>query len=137
MRLAFGNNSIDIWQLLNWLVVSTYWILLPDVEQIAPTTYPYVQSPVWQGYPSSSFLTPTQYPPTNNTFYNETLFGIYSTYLNETIIPVFNSYYNLNVSIPLGELSLEDDNRIQPIPMTFVRGYFCTERVLKAGLVSL
>lgn len=114
------------------MIVSIYWILLADFGQIAPTIYPYLQSPIWQGYPS--YLTPTQYPPTNNIFYNETLFKNYSSYLNETILPLFNSYYQLNTSLP--EFNLDVNNRIQPIPMTFVRSYSCTQRQLK-GWVSV
>lgn len=112
------------------MFVSIYWTLLADYGQIAPTTYPYVQSSVWQGYPNTSYLSPTLYPPTNNIFYNETLFESYSVYLNDTILPLFKSFYGLNITLP------QFKSPLQPQPTTFVRTYFCTQKQLK-GLASV
>lgn len=128
----FNNPSLDIWQLFNWMIVSIYWILLADFGQIAPTTYPYSQSPAWEGYPD--FNIPTEYPPTNNIFYNETLFDRFGEYLLENILPFFESQYN--ISVPLTSFSQGSQTKIQPIPMTFVRSYYCSQLQLK-GWVSL
>lgn len=127
IQTIFGDNTLDVWKLFNWLFVSIYWILLADLGQIAPTTYPYSQLPQWQGYPS--YATPTRYPQTNNIFYNETLFKIYRDYLSSTIVPIVQSFYGLNLSAPNSNFDM--NNRIQPIPMTFIRSYSCTQTVIK------
>lgn len=132
-RDLFNDPELDVWQLFNFMFVSIYWIFLADFGQIAPTTYPYTQSSIWEGYPS--FTSPTQFPPTNNLFYNQTLFDDYGIYLYETILPFVEKKYNINVSLPA--TSGLDFKAIEPIPMTFVRGYTCSERELKEWVTVL
>jgi hypothetical protein len=128
-QTVFNDPNLDIWQLFNFAIVSIYWIFLADFGQIAPTTYPYNQSAVWQGYPN--FTSPTQYPPTNNIFYDENLFTHYGLYLFETVLPFVEKEYNIQVNLTGVTSTGPLNQQIEPIPMTFIRGYNCSQRQLK------
>jgi hypothetical protein len=120
--------------------VSYYWVFLYNFGEIAPTTYGYAPLP-----PGSDFLAfgcpnfsqPIQYTPTNNIFYNETLFSFYLDYLQNTLFPlnqVLGSFVAVNSLPPF--LPIQDGNRIQPASVSIATTYSCTITQLK-GWVSL
>ena len=122
---SFASQEIDFWKLINWFVVSFYWLSLYELGQIEPTTYT-PQTLIDVGVCIPDFTQPTFYSPTNNIFVNNTLFQIYSEYFRTTIFPIFN------FSAP-EFLQLNETNRLQPRDITFIRGYNCQERNLKSG----
>jgi hypothetical protein len=128
VRIATGDPSFDVWKLMNWLMVSYYWIWLYDFGEVAPTYYNYTT----QGLPN--FTAPLPSKSTNNIFVNETLFEIYSSYLRQTIFP-FLATYEPGIELP-EFLPLNDENTLHPVDMSLLRSYSCTERRPK-GWVSL
>jgi hypothetical protein len=118
-------NSLDVWRLLNWVIVSYYWISLFDFGQTAPTYYR--SSYVLDDFPN--FTEPISYTSVNNIFVNDTLFGIYSSTLRDEILP-FLQLFDPTFSLP-EFLPLDLDNALQPIGMSLLRSYSCVERQLK------
>lgn len=114
----------DLWKIMNWLIVSTYWILLADAGQINPTTY--MQEEV---YLAVDFNTPRNHPATNNIFVNDTLFALYSEIMVSDILPVFGMSVSSSDLLPL-----DDGNRLFPVETTFVQSYTCTIKQLKPPL---
>jgi len=111
------DRPFDIWRLINWMVVSLYWIFLADLGQTSPITYN-----VGGGYRTLS--------DTYNIFVNSTLFGDYESFLREIIVPLLR--YNLPEFEEIG-----DNNRLNMMDVTFVRSYSCFERRLKHPLSVL
>jgi len=118
-------TDLDVWRLLNWVLVSYYWISLFDFGQTAPTYYK--SSFVLDAFPN--FTEPVSYPSTNNIFVNDTLFQIYSATLNDEILP-FLELFDPTYSLP-DFLPLNDENYLHPIEMSLLRSYSCVERQLK------
>lgn len=139
-----GNSSLDIWKLINWMWVSYYWTLLYQFGSIAPTTYDLETTskgtlPAFTGFGYPDFSKPIQYEPTNNIFYNQTLFEIYSTYLFDTLIPIYTHLNRTGKSIPTF-LPFTNENRIEASPVSILTTYSCTIAQLKNwanGLVSV
>ena len=126
VRAATGDPNFDFWQLMNWAMVSYYWIFLADFGQIQPMYYDYTSS----GLPN--FSSPVPYPSTNNIFVNNTLFTIYAEYLANTVFPFL---HKIDTGLVLPNfLALDENNSLKPLPMTFLRSYSCTERQLKGWL---
>ena len=128
VRSITGDSSFNIdqfFQLLNWVIVSSYWILLSDFGQTAPTYYNYTTSGV------VDFSSPIFYPSTNNIFVNDSLFNIYSSYLTNTIIPVLRLY---DINLPTDFLPVDSSNALQPSSTTFLRSYSCLQREIKGAL---
>jgi hypothetical protein len=124
VRSITGDSQFNIdqfFQLMNWLIISYYWIILYDFGQIAPTYYNYTTS-------GDVFSSPIFYPSTNNIFVNDSLFNIYSSYLTNTIIPV------LGLNLPTDFLPVDSSNAIQPSSVTFARSYSCSQRQIKGAL---
>jgi hypothetical protein len=125
-------SQFDIWELINWIWVSFYWMMLFDFGQVTPTTYSPAGNVLLEGSPIviPTFTLPaTFHPPTNNIFINETLFEIYSEYFRE-ISMVFN--------VALPEFSaLNDTNRLQPVETGFLRSYSCLKREWKGALSGI
>jgi hypothetical protein len=70
------------------MVVTYHWAVLYNFGQIAPTMYQRARSgPDFDAFGTPNFTEAVNYPPTNNIFYNETLFTIYSNYLTQTLVP--------------------------------------------------
>lgn len=135
-KALLPNNPIDYWRLINWLFVSWYWIFLSDFGHNAPTTYVYVKpSNIFSNayYVTPDFATATQYPPTNNIFYNDTLFEIYSDYLVNTLYPLAPLFGQGVVQVPTFN-PLNDNNRLEAISMSLLTSYFCTQRQMKDWL---
>lgn len=123
-------KPVDMWRLFGWTFVSFYWIFLADFGQTSPTMYSnFTPSPVWTGYPSSSYDSPIRYSSANNIFCNESLFESYQSYLNDTILPFFKDSYGLDVPLP----TFKDP--LPPVPTTFWRTYLCTEKTPKGKLI--
>jgi hypothetical protein len=122
--LGFNGNTDEFWRLLNWVVVSHYWIFLGSLGQVVPTTY--VPTENWV-YPD--FSQPTAYPSTYNIFVNNTLFQIYSAYLRETIMPLLG----FALASPFQPLS--ETNHLNPSMSTFLRSYTCQFPKLKGGWI--
>lgn len=120
--------------------MSYYWVFLYNFGEIAPTTYGYAPLPPgsdFAAFGSPNFSRPIHYTPTNNIFYNETLFSFYLDYLQNTLLPlnpVLGSYVTAT-SLP-SFLPIQDGNRIQPISVSIATTYYCTVTQLK-GWVSL
>jgi hypothetical protein len=108
------NVTFDLWEMLNWIFVSYYWVFLSDFGQISPVTSD----------------AQTILASTNNIFTNQSLFDIYSSYLRDTVIPLFGSV--AAPFLPLPPFShLSDGNHLQAEDSTFTRSYSCVERQLK------
>jgi hypothetical protein len=121
--------DLDIWKIINWFVVSSYWTILADLGQISPTTYTPLSSPL---YNRDDLSTAIRHPSTNNIFVNETLFNIYSDYLINSILPL------LNITAPrAGFAPLDDQNRLISQDTTFKRSYSCTVRKWKSPLPAI
>jgi hypothetical protein len=118
LAAAKGVANVDFWELINWLFVSHYWALLLDFGQISPATFHYDDQGALVDYG------PIEYPPTNNIFVNETLFGIYEAYLNNTILPLFG--YHLPAFNPLN-----DTNRMNASDVSLRLLYTCTDLQLR------
>jgi hypothetical protein len=115
------------------MFVVYHWTLLYNLGQIAPTAYPSTSwYPFADGFGSPDFAHPVEFPPTNNIFHNETLFTIYADYLNNVIIP-FARIAGVNYTLP-SFLPVNDENRLQPIPASFLASYSCTRRQIKGWL---
>jgi len=106
---------------VNWLIVSCYLSFLAEFGQITPTTYAPV--PSWV---NPDFGQPVEFQPTNNIFVNETLFQIYGGFLRDYILP----FMNLST---LEFQPLDDNNRLTPSSVTFLRRYICQVPQLKNG----
>jgi hypothetical protein len=115
--------DLDPWQFLNWTFVSLYWLILGTFGQVEPTTYPFTKVIFT---PVPDFTQPSFYTSSNNIFVNNTLFQIYSQYAIDLFFVTPNE-----TSIEF--MPLDDSNRLDPEVITFVRGYECQERKLKAG----
>jgi hypothetical protein len=137
LRFRTGDSTFDIWKLFHWLYVSYYWMLLYNFGEIAPTTYgsaPQLRGSYFTAFGSPNFSDPIQYPATNNIFINDTLFGNYSDYLRNTLLPIsarFSGYPSIPPFLPINE-----SNRLEPISISFLTTYSCTETQLK-GWVSV
>jgi hypothetical protein len=128
-RSVTGDPRFDIYRFFNWLYVSSYWILLYDFGETAPTYYNLTSSG------TADLSSPLFYPSTNNIFVNQSLFSIYSSYLKNTIVPFL---IQLNDIDPIPEfLPLDVNNTLQPINMSFVRSYSCLQRQIKGGLSAV
>lgn len=124
--------KFDIWRALNWIYVSSYWLILWDFGQIAPTTYTY-STTTFEGspIPNPNLTQPaTFFNSTNNIFTNVTLFEIYYTFLKTAILPV---------AIPrMPDFSpLDNTNRLEPVETTFQRTYSCFARQWKGPLEGI
>lgn len=140
VRLITEDSSFNIWKLINWVWVSYYWTFLYNFGEIAPTTYGYASLPPgsdFAAFGSPNFSQPIIYPPTNNIFYNETLFEIYSDYLRNTLYPLYGTLtsYIAVPSLPQF-IPVQDDNRLQAVQVFIATTYSCTVTQLK-GWVSV
>lgn len=112
-------ENFDFWELINWLFVSHYWLVLLDFGQLSPTIFLYNENGVLINDD------PVRYPSTYNIFVNETLFKIYSAYLLKVIIPLFRyTFPEFN--------SLNDINRINGSDVSLEMLYSCTDLQLKS-----
>jgi hypothetical protein len=149
---ADSKQTIDVWEFLNWYMVACYWTFLYQFGDIAPTIYqqdngnPSIEFIDGQitfnsmGHPN--FSAPITALPTNNIFWNEELFEIYSDYLRNTLVPLvlrlypeFSDFFALPQFLPL-----DDTNRAQRVPTTLFTSYQCNELVWKgwaSALVSI
>jgi hypothetical protein len=114
LRTEIGDPEFDIWKLLNWIIVSYYWIFLYDFGQTSPTYYNFTSDAI-------NLAEPVFYSSTNNIFVNSTLFSIYSSYLTDllSIVP--------GLARP-EFLPLDSKNSLQLTATTFLRSYSCTQR---------
>jgi hypothetical protein len=122
---TLGNvANFNFWELMNWMFVSQYWLLLLDFGQIAPSTFHY------DAHGSRLDYGPVRYSPEYNIFYNATLFDQYNSYLRQTILPLFN--YKFPNFLPL-----DDSNRMNATNVSLKMLYTCTDLQLKdsAGLI--
>lgn len=118
---AVNISNFNFWELMNWVFVSQYWLLLLDFGQRAPATFQYDASGDLLSYG------PVKYSAETNIFVNETLFDSYNSYLRSTIFPLFD--YAAAEFLPLN-----DTNRLQVNSTTLKYLYTCTDLKLKAPL---
>lgn len=121
VRLILG-ESFDFWRIINLFVVGYYWILLADLGQISPTTYP----PVNQYLRLVDFSSPQYHSSMNNIFRNATLFTYYTSYLNDLLNKTLGSSYLLPDFIPL-----DNQNLLNATDTTIIRMYTCLQRQMK------
>jgi hypothetical protein len=121
VRRVLGDD-FDFWRTINLFVVGYYWILLADVGQISPTTYP----PVNQYLRVVDFSEVQYHPSTNNIFRNPLLFSYYTSYLNERLEKTVGSNYLLPEFMPL-----EGENLLNATTTTICRTYTCLQRKRK------
>ena len=117
--------DLDLWKIINWFVVSSYWTILADLGQISPTYTPLSS----RLYNRDDLSTAIRHPSTNNIFANETLFNIYSDHLLSTVLPLLN--------IPAPRAGLNNQNRSISQYRTFKRSYSCTVRKWKSPLSAV
>jgi hypothetical protein len=129
IQAATGDETFDIFdtlKLLNWIVVSYYWLFLYDFGQLAPLQYNVTG---W----IPNFTQPYIFSSTNNIFVNETLFDIYSSYMRNTLFPYLNAFETMigapNLVLP-EFMPLSPNNTLQKMNVTFLRSYSCLERHL-------
>jgi hypothetical protein len=133
VRLFLHDPTFDVWKSLNWVFVSYHWIILHNVGQIAPTSYKGAASGTgFVGIGTPNFTAPIQYPPSNNIFYNETLFTIYSDYFTDILVPLLAKLGRTYTLPPF--LPINDQNRLQAVLASFVTSYSCTQRQMKGWL---
>lgn len=128
-------NPLSFWDLINWYFVSLHWTTLYQFGDIAPTIYgqnalpPSVLLPnplvnyhqlLLNGIGSPNFSDPVTFPPTNNIFWNETLFEIYTTYFAH----IYGSAQQLDLP-PF--LPPSNSNRIERSPITIFTSYQCNQ----------
>ena len=53
--------DLDLWKIINWFVVSSYWTILADLGQISPTTYTPLSSPLYNRDDLSTAIPPSIY----------------------------------------------------------------------------
>jgi hypothetical protein len=145
-----SKEPIDIWAFINWYMTSAYWTFLYQFGDIAPTIYEQASagqtSEIFldgqllingMGYPN--FSAPITSPPTNNIFWNETLFDIYTVYLRNTLLPlllrIYPEFNNTFVLPPF--LPLNDSNRAERVPTSIYTSYQCSEYVWKGWASAL
>jgi hypothetical protein len=105
------------------MVVTYHWAVLYNFGQIAPTMYQRARSgPDFDAFGTPNFTEAVNYPPTNNIFYNETHFIIYSNYLTQTLVPMGRKFGIAYHTLP-EFLPVNDQNRIQNVPASFVTSY--------------
>jgi len=128
-KSASINNvtNFEFWELMNWIFVSQYWLLLLDFGQIAPSTWNYDPQTVGGALDYG----PVKHTAENNIFVNETLFDQYNSYLRNTILPLFGGY-NLADFLPLNST-----NRMNESTTSLKMLYTCSDKQLKdsAGLI--
>jgi len=124
LATAAGVTNFNFWELMNWLFVSQYWLLLLDFGQIAPSTFQYTTSGDLLNYG------PVRYSATNNIFVNDTLFEAYNSYLRDTVLPLFT--YTLADFYPLNAT-----NQMNATTVSLKMLYTCSDIRLKdsAGLI--
>jgi hypothetical protein len=145
-------HTIDFWEMVNWYMVTGYWTILYQFGDIAPTTYQQANDQSLHqlldgqlkinGMGSPNFSAPITALPTNNIFWNEALFEIYSDYLRNKLVPLmFRLYPQFNNNFVLPQfLPLNDTNRAQQVPTSIFTSYECNELVWKGwanALVSI
>lgn len=121
LATAANITNFDFWELMNWIFISQYWLILSDFGQIAPATFQYDELGVTVGYG------PVRYSAENNIFVNGTLFDYYNSYLRSTIFPLFG--YTLAEFLPLN-----DTNRLHATTTTLKYLYTCSDLKLKTPL---
>jgi hypothetical protein len=138
VRAVALDSTFDFWKLINWVLVSYYWMLLYNFGAIAPTTYPpgpSLRGTYFTGFGTPpNFSAPIQYPPTYNIFVNTTLFESYQDYLRNTLLPISRRFsYGATIPpfLPIGE-----NNHLQSVPISFLTTYSCSETQIK-GWVSV
>ena len=121
---ATNVTNFDFWELMNWMFVSQYWLLLLDFGQIAPSTFNYDDKGNRLDYG------PVRHSAQNNIFVNDTLFDQYNSYLRHTVLPLFG--YSLADFLPLN-----NTNRMNQTTVSLKMLYTCSDIRLKdsAGLV--
>jgi hypothetical protein len=140
-----AGTRVDIWRLTNWFMVSLYWTFLYQFGDIAPTRYNQdtVQNALFSGQISLSglgspnFSSPISYLPTNNIFWNDTLFQIYSDYAINTLLPLVPVVGASFKIITSQVLPLNDTNRIEQSPTTILTSYQCSQMVWKGWVSAL
>ena len=121
-RRLFG-ELFDFWRIVNLFVVAYYWILIADLGQINPTTYP---PSVHQFLRLVDFSGAQYHSPTNNIFRNAALFTYYTSYLDKLIGKTLGPMYMLPDFRPV-----EGDNLLAAFDTTLTRTYTCLKRQLK------
>lgn len=139
-----AGTRVDAWQLVNWYMVSLYWTFLYQFGDMAPTMYnqdtvvnTFTGQISLSGLGNPNFSSPISYLPTNNIFWNDTLFQIYSNYVIDTLlplVPIVGSSFRLITS---QMLPLSDTNRIERSPTTILTSYQCSQMVWKGWVSAL
>jgi hypothetical protein len=123
-----GAYTTGLWELINWIFVSKYWLTLYDAGQLSSVTYQITHNALL------NFSNPFISDATYNIFVNHTLFQKYSSHLAERIFPnLVGNVVGLNT---VEFLPLDDINRLHPVNTSIFRTYTCTKRQRK-GWFSL
>jgi len=125
-----GIHTTDLWELVNWIFVSKYWLTLYDSGQVSSVTYQITDNGLLNF--SSPFISDATY----NIFVNDTLYQNYSSYLAERIFPYLKNDLGIPQNATVEFLPLSDTNRLHPVKTSIFRTYTCTKRQLK-GWFSL
>ena len=89
------------------------------------------------GMGSPNFSDPTTFSPSNNIFWNETLFDIYSSFLIDTLLGLTQEAYpSYSIVIP-PILPVNDTNRIGRSPTYILTSYQCSQLVWKGWVNAL
>jgi len=122
LQEELGINAYTL-DLLNWMFVSYYWVLLADFGQTAPTTHGLTAA--------EGFEVSYEFSAKNNIFVNDTLFQIYYSYMQSVVVPIIQTFQP-NLTLP--DIAPPDGtDHLEPSADTyFLRSYSCLERRSKA-----
>jgi hypothetical protein len=123
LHVQLSAVPFDFWELLNWLYVSYYWIVLADFGQTAPTIY------------DDNLTLAAQLTSTNNIFINQALFTRYQAYLRNTVLPLLAPIApKLGQVSPFRDLGGNNTLSFSRDECSFIRGYSCVVRSRKPWL---
>jgi len=123
LHLQLNAVPFDFWELLNWLYVSYYWIVLADFGQTAPTIY------------YENITLAAQLTSANNIFVNQVLFTRYQAYLRNTVLPLLAHIAPKLAQVPpFRDLGGNNTLSFSQDESSFIRGYACVVRRRKPWL---
>lgn len=119
----------DYWRLINWIIVSDYWLTLYDLGQTS-AILSYAAAPPLRFNLSAPIIQNETY----NIFVNDTLFKSYSSFLLTEILPYWASglpFPSNDAAANIEIQSLSESNHLKPIPTPLYRTYSCSQREMK------
>lgn len=136
--LPSGLDQPYTWSIVNWVVVSYYWVFLRNFGTLAPTTYGFLHRPpeaTIVAFGSPNFSDPIPHNATNNIFVNRTLFQTYYDILRNisqlfSLISPAENYTNLS-AFNFTPIDQGGNNSLKNVDVFINATYFCNIRQVK------